>query len=405
MVGPECVFDGEYPARGDTVEEETLRKRMPEIVRFADMISTKFAAMLRPGEYLVVDESMVLWRGSGEMVQLLPGKPIPVGYKLFTLCTAEGYVLSFLIYAGSPGDKALSERSTELAVLKLVAPYANSDGAPWRTVIMDRFYSAIPLFLELYERKLLALGSIVTNRKGYPDFGKLKKDSFVSAQLKSHRHLTAVAWRGADGDVRHYLSTATEVPVPAALKRTSKTGRIVKLPSVAKVYHKQMCGVDRANRTVADIDAWRKSQRRWFPLFLEFFAMAVSNAYYLYKRYRDPDRTVSYDGISAFCEALLEELTNGFEDGRSNNASVQSVRSKHTPAKIFSDSTGKTPRLKCRVVSDCQGDGKMKACGKQGQWYCAECSSDTHLFGVCFWRDSDNACWQAHVSSTHQPSA
>jgi hypothetical protein len=347
----------------------------------------------------------MLWRGSGEMVQLLPGKPIPVGYKLFTLCTAEGYVLSFLIYAGSPGDKALSERSTELAVLKLVAPYANSDGAPWRTVIMDRFYSAIPLFLELYERKLLALGSIVTNRKGYPDFGKLKKDSFVSAQLKSHRHLTAVAWRGADGDVRHYLSTATEVPVPAALKRTSKTGRIVKLPSVAKVYHKQMCGVDRANRTVADIDAWRKSQRRWFPLFLEFFAMAVSNAYYLYKRYRDPDRTVSYDGISAFCEALLEELTNGFEDGRSNNASVQSVRSKHTPAKIFSDSTGKTPRLKCRVVSDCQGDGKMKACGKQGQWYCAECSSDTHLFGVCFWRDSDNACWQAHVSSTHQPSA
>ena len=67
---------------------------------FVNMLNNKFAAALKPGERLVVDETMIKFLGKHDSVQLMPKKPIKIGFKCWTLASVGGYVFRLELYEG-----------------------------------------------------------------------------------------------------------------------------------------------------------------------------------------------------------------------------------------------------------------------------------------------------------------
>ena len=69
-----------------------------------DMLRRKFAQFFRPFQNLVIDESLVLFRGRLSFRQYIPAKRHRWGIKYFVLCDCKtGYVLDFLVYSGKGG--------------------------------------------------------------------------------------------------------------------------------------------------------------------------------------------------------------------------------------------------------------------------------------------------------------
>jgi hypothetical protein len=68
-----------------------------------EMILQQFKKILLPGKVLVIDESMVPWRGRLRFRQFIKKKSYRYGVKLYKLCTPEGYTFNIIIYTGK-GD-------------------------------------------------------------------------------------------------------------------------------------------------------------------------------------------------------------------------------------------------------------------------------------------------------------
>ena len=108
--------------------------------------------MYEPGEYLVIDESMVPWRGRLVFCQYMPGKRHKYGIKIFKLCTPEGYTSNILIYSGKESCPQNATTYDFGVAGQYVISLANSYLNQGRTLYMDNWYTSIPLAQELLDR-------------------------------------------------------------------------------------------------------------------------------------------------------------------------------------------------------------------------------------------------------------
>mmetsp|Transcript_41290 Transcript_41290/g.36633 ORF Transcript_41290/g.36633 Transcript_41290/m.36633 type:complete len:162 (+) Transcript_41290:1016-1501(+) len=88
-------------------DNEKANKKDPlyKLRPFMNILEQKFVEMYDIGENVTVDEAMVKWKGQLFFKQLMKGKPIKWGIKLFLLCDAKnGYCHSFKVYTGKRDD-------------------------------------------------------------------------------------------------------------------------------------------------------------------------------------------------------------------------------------------------------------------------------------------------------------
>jgi len=71
----------------DALEDDRTHK----VNDFVELLISKFATARTPGESIVINESMVPFRGRVKFRQYLPGKSHKFGIKLFKLCDSQGY--------------------------------------------------------------------------------------------------------------------------------------------------------------------------------------------------------------------------------------------------------------------------------------------------------------------------
>ena len=65
------------------------------------MILLRFQSAFRPGENIVVDESLLLYKGNLSWKQFIKSKRARFGIKSFELCDSEtGYLYNLIIYCG-----------------------------------------------------------------------------------------------------------------------------------------------------------------------------------------------------------------------------------------------------------------------------------------------------------------
>ena len=76
--------------------------RLNKIRNIIDAIVATFKNAVRPGRNIVIDESIVPWRGRLGFRQYIPGKRHKYGVKLYKLCLPDGYTYNVNIYEQAP---------------------------------------------------------------------------------------------------------------------------------------------------------------------------------------------------------------------------------------------------------------------------------------------------------------
>ncbi|KAI5728181.1 hypothetical protein M8J77_012602 [Diaphorina citri] len=154
--------------------------RLGKIKILTDLIQKKFKALYCPGEEIVIDESLIPWRGRLLMRQYIPNKAHRYGVKLFKLCSLDGYTWAFIIYSGKSGP----ENSHGLAS-KVCLELSRGLLDQGRTLYVDNYYTSYPLAVTMLDRKTHVVGTVRANRKQMPNdvmTAKLKRGEIVAKE-------------------------------------------------------------------------------------------------------------------------------------------------------------------------------------------------------------------------------
>lgn len=143
----------------DNEAPRSANDRLYKIKPLVDLILGNSRGIYTPGRIIVVDESMVHFRGRLLFRQYIPSKAHKYGIKIYKLCTIDGFVWGYEIYCGQ------SQKVFDLDISgSIVARLAESLLDEGRLIITDNFYTSIPLAEFLKSRCTDLLGTV--NKKG-----------------------------------------------------------------------------------------------------------------------------------------------------------------------------------------------------------------------------------------------
>lgn len=138
-----------------------------------NMIQNNFKRNFYPFPNIVIDKSMILFKGRLTFKQYIRTKRHCFGIKLYALCDCEtGYVLRFLVYTGKNNDKNRDNNSdlavSSVVVIELLEPYLNKG----HSFYSDNYFTSPTLENYLFEHKTNCCGTVRKNRKHMPTFEK-----------------------------------------------------------------------------------------------------------------------------------------------------------------------------------------------------------------------------------------
>jgi hypothetical protein len=183
----------------DILDHDRLGKIQPLI----DMLVKTYNDAKIPGENVVIDESMIPFRGRLIFRQYLPNKSSKYGIKLYKLCDSIGYTYKIIIYSGKDSNISLQTDFpvARNVVMKLMEGYLNEG----RTLIIDNFYTSIILAHTLLQNKIHMVGTLRKNVRELPKDvlnakikrgeikGKANSDSVVACIWKDKRDVRMIS--------------------------------------------------------------------------------------------------------------------------------------------------------------------------------------------------------------------
>lgn len=307
------------------------------------IIRRLFISQTIPSSYVVVDESIQLFKGHSIHTTKCPGKPVDEGYKYWVLACG-GYVITFLFHSGTNGPEGTKKTGgnvqttigiehlppTKLVVLRMAQYLIATWGhLPQRFLcFMDN------LFLDgVLARALLHIGVLCcgTTRKNCKDFPAallaiknanqiLVWDSYTA--VVDHGVLYAV-WQ----DNNAVLLTTTAFRPTERVQRLRKCPRITSknkrlltpvfggqtekllyIPAAIDAYNHHMNGVDVANQLRKNLSSHRPQlYRTWVPDWYYIWDTLVNNAYLSWRHYHE--RTDHKDHRK-FGQNLIDQMRN-----------------------------------------------------------------------------------------------
>ena len=101
--------------------------------------------------------------------QYMKAKIIKWGYKIWKVCDASSaYTLNLDVYPGAAEGKK-EQGLAYSVVMKMMDQYLDKN----HVVVMDNFFTSVPLFLDLLTRSTYACGTVRLKRKFLPEeYGK-----------------------------------------------------------------------------------------------------------------------------------------------------------------------------------------------------------------------------------------
>lgn len=114
-----------------------------------DMLNKRYIQFGVFVEHLSIDETMVPYFGRHSAKMFIRGKPIRFGYKLWALCSHDGYMFQFIPYSGASGiyDKSLGLGAS--VIMELLTHCAHP---MQHTVHFDNFFTSHYLMCLLKDR-------------------------------------------------------------------------------------------------------------------------------------------------------------------------------------------------------------------------------------------------------------
>ena len=252
----------------DQVSQDQLHK-----IRYVmDLLVKNFAAARQPGENLVIDESMVPFRGRLKFRQYLPGKSHKYGVKLFKVCDPSAYTYNVKVYAGKE-ERCYSDLATSV-VMQLMDPYLDAG----RTLSTDNFYTSIPLARELLKRKTHLVGTLRKNRKMLPtDVTGARLNVGETVARQSSDGIVVQKWR----DRRDVLMLSTKHD--DSMETVPRRRSTVSKPVMVAYYNKNKQGIDVSDQLASYHNCLRKTIRWYHKVIIELLlGTSVVNAMILF---------------------------------------------------------------------------------------------------------------------------
>jgi len=248
---------------------ETRRERW-EFDRFAairevyEIFNENCGKAVNPHDYIALDETLYPTRNKISFKQFNPNKPAKYGL-LFKSINSSRYPYTYasVVYAGQPAKTPApfyvkGVTATVQALVNNLAKFSDLTGL---NISMDRLYTSLELFQWLLDKKITAIGTIMSNRKGLPsEMTSLTertnlsyKVAFETSQKKCSLHSYAVNTRSKG---KKNVLLLSSMPTILGVTKDDK-----KKPAIIKLYDFTKGGTDIVDQRMSYYSVNTKSSR------------------------------------------------------------------------------------------------------------------------------------------------
>lgn len=363
------------------------------IRRVVEMFRTACMGNWRMGQYVSVDEAMQKMKGKSPVRTYMPNKPVKYGYKFWCLCCATtGYLYNFELYQGKLTEAVETNLGANV-VIRLVSILVAGT-----VVCCDRFFTSLLLVTELLKRGVRCVGTIMTNKKGFPHNLIISKS--VAQKELSRGHVAVASQATKDGDIHvvrwmdnkpvYFISTSqsgkAETGSVSRMDKTNGTRISVSCADTVEEYQKFMGGVDHFDHFRASYTAKLKMKGKWYHYvwwWLVESALVNANITYNFNPHHKSEKQVKFR-LELSKELMLlgavQPRNNRF--GAGHKVGDHPTRLTHRPMLfdlrdpiVNGGRAGKQERHDCVV---CKAGGKRVMCN----FICRECNVVLHP-GYC----------------------
>lgn len=270
-------------------------------------------------------------------------------------------------------------------MLRNVSKIADS-AAGKRILVTDNYYSSVSLSKELLARGVYHVGTVRTNRLGWPDSlayknksrpASIARGTYKVATCNEINGLVAVSW--FDTRPVNFLATGCSTKLKV-LQRKEKDGSstTVPCPQLVETYTQAMGGVDRHDQLRLhrySIQTCTRFRKYYKSLFLSVVDMAIVNGYIVHrhackaKGLRSPTH---YEYLDRLHRQLIEVTAVEFRrsPNAENLATTPLPKGAHSVVQTSEFYKGKRRQYMCKVCS-IYNDGNKRTL--ESSYICVAC--------------------------------
>ncbi|XP_043471836.1 piggyBac transposable element-derived protein 3-like [Leptopilina heterotoma] len=235
------------------------------------------------GAYACIDEMLVAFRGRCSFRIYMPNKPAKYGVKIMCLTDARNsYLYNAYIYCGKNSDsQGLTPEEQKFlkptqSVLRLSKPLYKSN----RNVTADNWFSSVEVVQELKKNGLTYVGTIKKNKKEIPKEFLPSKTRQVNSSFLGH---------SKDGVLLSFVPKKNKaVLIISSMHSFADADQNNNgLPEMISFYNLTKGGVDSMDLKCAIYQSSRRTRRWPMAVFFRLLDISVTNAFILYKCYKN----------------------------------------------------------------------------------------------------------------------
>jgi len=277
-----------------------------KIKHMLDLITTTTTTLVTPSSNVSIDEMMIRFVGRSVHTMVIKSKPIPRGYKAYSLCTSDGIVCAVrLISRTDHSDmkemKVDDLNPTESYVVRLMMQITDFPSTRKDLCLyVDNFYSSPRLFRYLRQNNIAAVGTMSQN-KLHPRIRSACRADLAWGYTKTYDDDGVLHMLWLDQSPVFLLTTRHDGTEKIVTKRKrprkaagaynkrarapfgDESTKDLEIPKAINDYNKFMHGVDIADQIRSYYCTDLRARRTWWPLFLFSLEIALINSYSIAK--------------------------------------------------------------------------------------------------------------------------
>lgn len=341
----------------------TSENRLYKFLKIMNEIVNNFKTVLKPGKEIVIDETMIPWRGRLRFRQYVPGKRHKYGIKMYKLCVPGGYTYNLEVYAGKNGETIKVGHSHDV-VMRLMDGMLDKR----RILYTDSYYTSVPLAEELLKKSTFLCGTIKPNRKFLPLEAKTKQKRGTSLSAKNRQGIKFVKWT----DKRTVCMLTSRKKHSCAIIEDRRGKR---KPDVVIDYNNAKKGVDLSDQLASYYNCLRKTIKWYKKIMVELICgTSIANAWYIHQKFGSKKMD-----LLKFREMIIDQLLQ-------DNVTVAQHTKQHFIETL--PGTSRKDRKRCKEcykkISQTEGPVVAAKKTKRVMTFCAQCVEKPSLCISCF---------------------
>ncbi|XP_025196777.1 piggyBac transposable element-derived protein 4-like [Melanaphis sacchari] len=344
-------------------DHQVAGDRLYKIQMVLTEVKKNFRDAMIPFQNLVIDESLLLWKGRLSFKQFIRTKRHRFGIKFFILCEVEtDFILDFIIYTGKTTDiKAcdINLGQSGAIVCTLFEGYLKKG----RTLFTDNWYTSPLLSTYLHKNKTNSCGTVRKTRRGMPEL----KNKLKVGETQSLHTTKMLVMRWLDRRDVYMLTTCFSDKMLCTGKTDYENKNIRKLECVIK-YNESMGSVDKTDMLLSSVECVRKTVKWYKKVYFHLIDMSLLNAYSAYKQV-----TGKHPALADFQLELIRQIIDRYRSKVKSPKfypikidELLQTQKMHFLSEVPTTEKGKSVRRRCAL---CNKNQKRK----DTKYLCKEC--------------------------------